>query len=149
MKGSKQFVHNGVDILLLDNGRFAAHLKGIETRATTLAALKKKIDSADTFVPFKAVQWERYGGGKFESFTVVGTTKNNRRYRVSHLWIDDKGRRHETVTPDTALNRTAMQDARDKRKANAAIESRLSEELDALEAKIEKLIVEGKSKAKS
>lgn len=144
---TNQFEHNGVAIQLLTNGHFAAHVKGVETRATTLAAMKKKIDAADTFVPFKCVQWEHFGGGKFESFTVVGTTKNPRRYRVLHLWVDDKGRRHETVTPDTALNRKAMQDAHDKRKANGAIERKLSDELVALEAKVEEISVESKSKA--
>lgn len=93
------FEHKGVTISMEDSsGRFTAAINGRFARFPSLAAAKKKIDAANEFVPFPALDMEY---STIVEFTVTGIEKARGRSSWSNpdVWICDDKKPRRAVYP--------------------------------------------------
>src|SRR5262245_41268326 len=95
------FTHNNTTITCDDSGVFHAKKDGADFEAASLAAMKKKLDKANPFPAFDALDTRNYG---VHPVRVVGVTKPRASWRrVS--WKFDTGEERERVIEDTPANR--------------------------------------------
>lgn len=127
------FEHNNVQITVAKNGEFSAVIKGVVTKKASLAAIKKAIDSATAFVPFKALV------GDFQcrdpkEVEIVGIQKarGKKSYHNPDLWLDSAGRTHRWATRDTPENRALIKASKDIEAEHARAKKAVADRYEAL-----------------
>lgn len=107
--------YNGVNIELTPGGKFRATIAGKVTDAPSFEAMKRKIEKAEVFEPFKAFYLESWG--LVRNLEVIGIRKNPRFKRHGDCvprfeWITvehgDRKAYHSAVYRDTPENRAAV-----------------------------------------
>lgn len=119
MQATATFNHNGVEILLLANGKFAAQTPTGRITAASLDAIKKRLDKPAEFEPFKAFYFSSWGKQIIVECTVIGIAKSRKKYEADKF-ITDKGER-QSVFADTPENRAAAQAYLDMRERHIQI----------------------------
>lgn len=118
--------HKGVVITLLSNGKFEAVMNRKRITRTSVDAIKKEIDKAQTFDSFKALH-SQYS--TLRELTIVGTKKILGRYRKGELeWVASNGVTYYEVYDDTPENRAALTAAFALRTKNEELASKLRRE---------------------
>lgn len=136
-----KYIHNGVEITMTDGGKFTATINGEPAIASSVDAMKKRIEKAEVFKPFEAVRLERWNN-KLEVFEIVGTRRNRQHYGARVLWLDAKGNTHADVTLNTPENRAAMKALLDYRVESSRIEKERTAAERKLAAKVRTVAVE-------
>lgn len=98
------FKHNNIDIKLEPTGRFVATVNGTEITASSLPAMKKKLDKIKPFEPFKAFTIDKYyhEDGHITMHEVIGLRKD--RGRASFEFRTKEGRTMREVYRATPEN---------------------------------------------
>ena len=93
------FTHNGIEIALNGVGEFWAVIDGKREKAPSLAAMKKRIDSRDTFKPFDALILSYKD--EIKQIRVIGITKpsGKRTYSNRPKFIGSDTYHHDRVYP--------------------------------------------------
>lgn len=115
------FEHNGIKIEVAADGKFCATINGEMVEASSLSAIKKRIDGekkkADSFVPFTALYMQPGRYGKNEQLVeikIVGVREDKRRSYGPRVFFKTE--------PDTACPLTkAMKNTPENRAAQEAV----------------------------
>lgn len=91
------FVHKDIEITLSEGGHFVAFINGKRTVAASVAAMKKKIDTATAFEPFDGLIFDRDLEEPILQVRVIGVQKPSGRASWNNCatWLID-GRKNES-----------------------------------------------------
>jgi len=94
------YSHGGVEITFnAGSASFTATIAGKRQRASSLSAMKARIDkAAGAMEPFDGLVWRH---GALSRVRIVGVT-SGRKWKAS-LWVDDAGREHAYVHPASEI----------------------------------------------
>lgn len=128
------FKHKGIDIAVTDNGQFTAYVDGHEVAATSLAAMKKKLDKVDPFEQFDAL--EVNDGHKL--VRVVGISRARASWRSDEWKLKDGGTRR-TVYANTPENKKVLAERAEMAARHSKVVEAQRLERGKLEQKLQEL----------
>lgn len=101
------FNHKGVEISIDKSGKFTAKVGGQLVKKSSLDAIRKAIDGANIFEPFKALRlaW----GSRVEEIVIVGIANSRKAYGARLKWRTEGGGEYDAVYASTPENRAALE----------------------------------------
>ena len=125
------FTHKGFDITVNDVGLFSAIVDGHEVTASSMAAMKKKLDAGSQFARFDAIHpyHETIVG-------VVGIARSTSTWRRDEWKLGD-GNRVRSVYAHTPKNRELLEKLREMKQRHEAVVAANREEESALRSELE------------
>lgn len=128
------FKHKGIDIAVSDAGKFVAYIDGHEVTATSLPAMKKKIDAGNPFAKFDAIDMH-HGHGPVH---VVGVSHARASWRKDEWRISD-GTTRRSVYANSAENKAVLVELAAMRKRHEDVRAVHEKERAALEGRLVEL----------
>lgn len=136
------FTHKNTEITLSERGDFTATVSGKFVRASSLDAMKKRIDKAaeETFEPFYALRDRSHRDGKdapdLVRIKIVRKEKPGRSRWDKGGFVDEAGQVYQSrsLLPDTQDARSAHAAHKEARRLEDEAEKARREKYDTLEA---------------